>query len=990
MSESSQVRGQVSEVVEVKPEVLALKLSNQNSSTNDASHDTNSITESSTNNTYESENLNTELIFNKSGLFSSDYYASSRFIGDRYRHRISSVAQFNDYKKFRDGHLPNLKYLIGRCNFAVAPSKYISDESKLQEVITYYNNNKNFTEQNYKSIPFIKDVVDITNTRDNSLLEKPELLNYSLLTEASGIFVLTIKPVELENFPEKSALNAIINWMHEFDISDDLGCLGPKNNPLETLMQRTPSGNYQLIYRSEYAVECLRSFGDILYPKQTNSELTCGISLKYGKESVKLYGSYGKNGKKYTRIDSLCYRDKDIFTSDLPRPIPLWLLERIFKQLQNNNYEFINVDSSLIAKNPTSTAFKFNPIEGVSSNTKAIIKEILSSPYLDIKKCCDIIDESLFNRRDNCVRIISTIYNLCGKSEYNFDVTDRLIKKSPHYVDLMKKLVVPLYRSNIDIKKLSDYKSKFGLSMLVHFIKKSISRKYYNIVSKHLFRINGFTHRFHMYKYKDFHKYDYQNFEERVAIQDYIRNCIRKIDGNAGKILYYLNSRETNPNGEIIETIMINTEYDLMSKFKDVEILRAVKKVKISKKTKEEVIEYKNSNLWEVTKKFLANNSSCCYSDITFIPVSPLTKNSKYIINSLETLQRFNTFEGFLVEYDDKLKVDHKVIEPVLTQINYMCSGNKTHFDYFIKWLAHIVQEPHVKNDVIMHIRTAEEGSGKSTFFDWFGDNIIGKSYLRVNSMERITSEKNGLLGGKVLINIEEGEILANNFKVIDILKDLCTCKKTVIRKLYSEGVEVDSFSNFVVLTNRAGTIPLSIHDRRYFCLEFKKPFPTGHKYWGNLTEVVYKDPNVVKHFYNYLLSVNVCKNDLLTIPMTQAKADLVVIPSFVSVVNEYYQNYMREDAEDGCRSSALVMNMDEIVERLTEYERDNKGIQSKINRAKLGKEIKLYFTDVNSKEQRINGIKKMVYTFDKKCIELGLSKYPSIQIDYSDVNDLS
>ena len=844
MSESNQVRGQVSETIEARPEVLNLTLSTQKPQTDDEPQRAKSLIDQTSACESESDCLNTELIFCRNGLFDADTYKDNRFIGNRYRHNIPLVERSDRRGKLRDGHLPNLKYLIGSCNLALAPSSYIKDESNLLKTIEFYNEHKSYNEWNYTCIPFIQDVVKTSNPKDNSLTDKPDLVNYSILTEASGLFVITLKKVDVKDVPDASVYHYISLWMHQFNQTDAIGCNDNKNNPLLTMIQRTPKGNIQLIYRAEYAIECLRTFGDILYPMQNKDDYSYGVTLKYGKESIKLHGSYGKNGKMYKRLDKINYGQKNIFLPELPKVAPLWFLEKIFRLLQNNNYNFTNVDKSLISKNKSSEAFKFDPIEGMSSVTKALYKDILNSPYIDIKKCCEIIDRTLFNNKINCSRIISVIYNIGGKTEYMFEVTEALIRKSPHYTDLMKKLVVPLYRSSMDISKLADYRSKFSLTMLIHFIKKSIPKKYYNKLARHLFEINNFDHQIPFYKYKDFHKYDFQKFDERMEILDYIRNCIRKIDGNSGKILYYLNGKKVKSNGEIVETIMVNSEYDLMTKFKEITILKAVKMPflgksgktrKMVKGTLVEIEEFEGnkfmflpSTLWDVTKRFLANNPNCCYSDITFIPVSPLTVGTRYIVNSLKTLQRFNTFEGFPVKHDKLLQVDHKVIEPVLNQINYMCSGNKSHFDYFIKWLAHIVQEPHVKNDVIMHIRTAEEGAGKSTFFDWFGENIMGDTYLRVNTMERITSEKNGLIGGKVLINIEEGEILANNFKVIDILKDLCTCKRTVIRKLYSEGIEVDSFSNFVVLTNRPNTIPLSVHDRRYFCLEFKKPFPSG------------------------------------------------------------------------------------------------------------------------------------------------------------------
>jgi hypothetical protein len=63
---------------------------------------------------------------------------------------------------------------------------------------------------------------------------------------------------------------------------------------------------------------------------------------------------------------------------------------------------------------------------------------------------------------------------------------------------------------------------------------------------------------------------------------------------------------------------------------------------------------------------------------------------------------------------------DHKQTELtiILHHIKILCNHDETVYDYFIKWIAQMIQYPHVKT--IMPTFISQEGSGKGTLFKLF------------------------------------------------------------------------------------------------------------------------------------------------------------------------------------------------------------------------------------------------------------------------------
>ena len=85
---------------------------------------------------------------------------------------------------------------------------------------------------------------------------------------------------------------------------------------------------------------------------------------------------------------------------------------------------------------------------------------------------------------------------------------------------------------------------------------------------------------------------------------------------------------------------------------------------------------------------------------------------------------------------------------------NVLCGGNEEVFNIVKKWCSHIVAGKKMK--IALFVKSTQEGTGKSTFFDFFCDKVIG-SHLRfkTSDVKCLTGGFNIQLHGKIILQIE-------------------------------------------------------------------------------------------------------------------------------------------------------------------------------------------------------------------------------------------
>lgn len=257
---------------------------------------------------------------------------------------------------------------------------------------------------------------------------------------------------------------------------------------------------------------------------------------------------------------------------------------------------------------------------------------------------------------------------------------------------------------------------------------------------------------------------------------------------------------------------------------------------------------------------------------INNIETAPFTRNIISIMESLYHKQEvfvpnpkaviptknINIFNGF---YASKLqsKVDNidDIVKPFINHIHYISNGDGS---YILNWLAHIIQRPHKKTQIVVGI-TGAQGIGKDTVYE-MGKRILGSQYcFKTSKLETdIFGPFNYLLKGKFLVSLAEVKALDTS-RYMNVFKDLIDNPSITIQKKRFDTLEISSFINFFITSNDINFIKLEIGDRRFNVIN-SNAIPREKEYYDELYRLL-DDDNVIYALYQYFMNRDISTFDL-------------------------------------------------------------------------------------------------------------------------------
>ena len=188
-----------------------------------------------------------------------------------------------------------------------------------------------------------------------------------------------------------------------------------------------------------------------------------------------------------------------------------------------------------------------------------------------------------------------------------------------------------------------------------------------------------------------------------------------------------------------------------------------------------------------------------------------------------------NLWRGFSVEAkagDCGLFLDHL--------LHVLCKGNRTYYDYLIRWMANAIQNPHLPGQVAVVLRGGQ-GTGKGTFGNAFG-KLFGTHYKYVSNPKHVTGQFNAVLTDCVFLFADE--CFAANDKVAEsALKALITEPFIRTEQKGVDNMEGRNCTHLCMATNSNWAISADLDDRRFFVLEVDDAQQTNAKYFGALNE---------------------------------------------------------------------------------------------------------------------------------------------------------
>lgn len=243
----------------------------------------------------------------------------------------------------------------------------------------------------------------------------------------------------------------------------------------------------------------------------------------------------------------------------------------------------------------------------------------------------------------------------------------------------------------------------------------------------------------------------------------------------------------------------------------------------------------------------------------------------------------FKGLKGSTLEFEMTEEEIAEAVKPVLYHISTLTSQQP---EYFLRWLANMIQTPHIKSQTSVVLRDVSKmlkpggGTGKNLFIEWFGEKLLGEEYFLVlgnNSLlyDAFTEH----LEHKLLVYIEEAKG-RDNVREIDTLKASITSKSKMINRKGVPKYLQNDYARYIWGTNNENPLPsygATPGDRRMWFVDVETTHRNDTEYFSKLNDHL-ELPTTQYAFFQFLMKYETWKKpvDFQTRrPITQAYIDM-------------------------------------------------------------------------------------------------------------------
>lgn len=317
----------------------------------------------------------------------------------------------------------------------------------------------------------------------------------------------------------------------------------------------------------------------------------------------------------------------------------------------------------------------------------------------------------------------------------------------------------------------------------------------------------------------------------------------------------------------------------------------------------------------------------------------------------------FNLWTEFECDTIEQYKEMTEERDLILNHIKILCNHNTELYNYFINWIAHMLQYPDQKSTMITFY--GKQGSGKGCLLTLL-KNIVGKDkYFSTAKPNRdVWGSFNSLMQTSCLVNLDEMD-KKMAFEADNEIKNLITEATITINKKGVNQYSIKSNHRFIITTNNIETIKITDDDRRNVLIESSRELIGNFRYFDNMWKLVI-NKDVIKTMAEYFKSLPVQKIYLNVYrPMSEIKQNSIDVSK--SRYQMWLENYAStktgivEEYSNACYSS---------FKSFCDY--NNMAI-NEINSVKFG----IYLSKLDGvMKKRSNGSLK--YIFDTDLIKKG------------------
>jgi hypothetical protein len=223
----------------------------------------------------------------------------------------------------------------------------------------------------------------------------------------------------------------------------------------------------------------------------------------------------------------------------------------------------------------------------------------------------------------------------------------------------------------------------------------------------------------------------------------------------------------------------------------------------------------------------------------------------------------YNLWSGFAVE------PRAGDCEPFLAHVREnIADGDEAVYEYFLDWMADLVQNPSRRPGVSLVLRGAQ-GTGKGQFAHHLGRLLGPRHYTHVSHGKHLTGRFNAHLKDTLLLFADEA-VWGGDKQAEGVLKALVTEPTLMVEMKHVDPIPMKNYVRLIIASNHEWAAPAGIEERRFCVLDVGEKRIQDSRYFASLNEHMEKKGGY-EALLHFLLTRDLSAADLRNFPRTQA-----------------------------------------------------------------------------------------------------------------------
>ena len=327
------------------------------------------------------------------------------------------------------------------------------------------------------------------------------------------------------------------------------------------------------------------------------------------------------------------------------------------------------------------------------------------------------------------------------------------------------------------------------------------------------------------------------------------------------------------------------------------------------------------------------NSNQRCFDDIGVYPTGSVCPANVY-----------NMWRPFAMELVTDYVEMATEREELLNHIKILCNNDNEVYDYFIKWIAQMIQFPAIKSNCPVLI--SKEGAGKGTLMRLLTKMMgYAKVFETTTPSRDVWGDFNGRMANTFLINLNElskKETMESEGKI----KGLITDPTLTINNKGANQYDIASYHRFIITTNKEEPMNTAKDDRRKYFIRSSDEKIGDKEYFIKLHGYL-EDVNIVKTCYEYFKSI-LHMDKFMTIPLPKTEYHKQLCELSINPIEGWVLHYVSKNQY----VSSTELTSGQIYEKFMDWINEG-GFEYKCNSLQLS---------VRLDRLKINGIGKHKY----------------------------